>query len=114
MNGDWSLIPFLPISGFMLLLLAPHCSIKVSVGVSPFRSKLKLELFCALAETVSTKASKNALFNGINVQNLRVHTHEEFLIVFGILKPRLHLVHGLDGVHVTEELAKDPHTIESH
>lgn len=44
---------------------------------------------------------------------LRVHAQEELFVALGAFETAFGEIHGFDGVHIGEELAQYPHTVES-
>ena len=48
----------------------------------------------------------------MTLRGLSVHRHEELLVVVRLHQTVADGVHGLDGVHLGNELTHDPHAVE--
>ena len=52
----------------------------------------------------------NSQFSILNY--LAVHTHQELVVILGLLQFVFHEVHSLYGCHVGQVLAQNPHTVQ--
>ena len=48
----------------------------------------------------------------LSCKSLTVHTHQEFVVVFGLFQTVFYEVHCLYRIHVGKILAKNPHAIQ--